>query len=62
MNDRIWLKLAWLVPRRLAYWCAIRIGAHATTGEYGHTIVPELTFMDALKRWEEPFAPPLVNR
>jgi len=26
--------------------------AHATTGEYGSTVVPELTAMDALKRWE----------
>lgn len=26
--------------------------AHATTEEYGATIVPELTAIDALKRWD----------
>ena len=52
MRDKIYLKLAWLLPKRLAYWCAIRVGAHATTGEHGDTIIPELTFMEVLKRWE----------
>ncbi len=26
--------------------------AHATQGKYGTTIVPELSMMDAIKRWE----------
>lgn len=47
------MKLAWLLPRKLAYWSAIRVGAHATTGQYSTTIVPELTFADALQRWEK---------
>lgn len=45
------MAIAWRLPRRLVYWCAIRLGAHATQGEYGHQIVPELKFMDALERW-----------
>jgi hypothetical protein len=32
-------------------WAAVRLGAHATQGEYSNTVVPELTFVDALKRW-----------
>lgn len=40
-----------LLPRWLVYWCAIRLGAHATTGQYGDTVVPDLRFMDALERW-----------
>lgn len=48
-----WGWLADRVPRRLAYFCAIRVGAHATVGKYGDTVVPELHFMDALKRWDE---------
>lgn len=51
-KEKLAMKLAWLMPKRLAYWCAIRVGAHATTGQYGNTVVPELPFMDALKRWE----------
>ena len=45
----------WVVdrlPRWLVYRCAIRLGVNATTGAYGNTEVPALTFMDALKRWE----------
>ena len=43
--------LAWKMPKRLAYWAAIRIISYATTGPYGNTIVPELTVTEALKRW-----------
>ena len=49
--DRFWLWIAYRLPKGLAYWCAIRVGAHATTGEHSNQVVPELNFMDALKRW-----------
>jgi hypothetical protein len=45
-------RIAWLLPAGVVYWCAIRVVAHATTGIYGGTVVPDLTAMDALKRWE----------
>lgn len=51
MSDKIMLKLAYLLPRRLVYWCAIRVGANATQGEYSNQIVPDLKFMDALRRF-----------
>lgn len=51
MIDKILMAIAWKLPRRLAYWCAIRVGSYATCGQYGHQIVPELKFMDALGRW-----------
>jgi len=53
IREKLCFKIAWLVPKWLVYFCAIRIGAHATTGKYEKQIVPELTFMDALKRWEK---------
>jgi len=52
LAEKIWITIAWAVPKRLAYWCAIRVGAHATQGPYSDQIVPDLKFMDALKRWE----------
>ena len=52
--EKMRIKLAWAMPKWLVYWCAIRLVAHATSGEYGSTIVPELTAMDALKRWGAP--------
>ena len=51
MIERFHMWLAWRLPRRLAYWAAIRVGAHATQGQYSDQVVPELGFMDALKRW-----------
>jgi len=44
--------LAWRLPRWLAYWCAIRVAAHATTGRYGTTDPTRLSVTDMLKRWE----------
>lgn len=52
-SERFWVKLAWAMPKTLVMWCAVRLGAHATGGKYESTVVPELTFMDALKRWQE---------
>ena len=53
LRDELSMKIAWLLPRRLVYWCAIRLGAHATQGPYGSQSVPDLRLTDALKRWEK---------
>lgn len=48
--------LAWIanrLPRSIAYWCAIRVGVHATTGRWEREVVPELFFVDALERWHK---------
>jgi hypothetical protein len=45
--------IAWHMPRYLVMWCAVRLGAEATTGRHSDTVVPELSFMDALKRWSD---------
>ena len=50
--EKITIAIAWKLPRSLAYWAAIRVGANATSGKYADQIVPDLKFMDALKRWE----------
>lgn len=52
LSERFWTKLAWMVPRKLAYWCAIRVISNATVGEYENQVVPELSAIDALKRWD----------
>ena len=51
MTEKIIRAIAWRLPRRLVYWAALRLMAHATQGRYGNTVVPELTAMDALERW-----------
>jgi hypothetical protein len=46
----IWF--VWLLPRWVVLWCSVRLMAHATTGKWSHQVVPDLTALDALKRWE----------
>lgn len=53
LAERVVIKIAWKLPRKLVMWCAIRVMANATTGQYVNQVVPELTAMDALKRWEK---------
>jgi hypothetical protein len=51
MAEKIAMYIAWRLPSRLVMWCAIRVIANATQGEYSSQIVPELYAMDALQRW-----------
>lgn len=44
---------AGMLPNWLVYWAGVRMITHATTGEHSAQVVPELTAMDALKRWAE---------
>jgi hypothetical protein len=52
MTEKIIIWIANNLPKRIVYFAAIRLGVNATTGEFSDQIVPELYFMDALKRWE----------
>ncbi len=49
--DRLARWIAWKLPRRVVMWCGFRIGADATSGEWGAQSVPDLNFMDAMRRW-----------
>ena len=50
--EKLYQWLAWHMPKGLVMWAAVRLFAHATSGQYGHTITPALLAVDALKRWE----------
>ena len=52
-RERLQMRIAWMMPRWLVSMSAVRIFAHGTTGEWGHTEAPALTVSDALKRWEK---------
>lgn len=54
VTEKIKFWIAWRMPHWLVNLCAVRLIAHATTGRYSDTVVPELTAMDAVKRWETP--------
>ena len=54
MKEKLAMEIAWRMPRWLVYWCAVRVGADATTRDDMHRFegnVPDMTFLDALKRW-----------
>ena len=51
--DTMPIFLAYHLPRRVAYWAAIRVGAHATCGEWGNESPTEVSMMTILKRWEQ---------
>jgi hypothetical protein len=51
-KDKLLRWIAWHLPKSLVMWCAVRVGANATQGEYATQAIPELTFVDALKRWQ----------
>ena len=46
-----WYWLVSKLPVKVVYFCFMHVMAHATTGKYGSTIVPELSGMDAAKRY-----------
>lgn len=52
-KERIWLRIAWILPRSLVYWCGIRMFAEATCGEFANDVMPELSAMELFQRWEE---------
>lgn len=52
-RDRLWIWLAWRLPRGLVYWCYVRVAANATRRE-PHTTHETLSLLRALRDWERP--------
>jgi len=54
MKETILLKIAWMLPRSLVYWCAARVAAYAIARSHAEGVVNAhgvVTAMDALERW-----------
>lgn len=51
IKERLAIKIAWLMPKRLVMWCAYRVAAHATQGQWSNEVAGEVKMMDALGRW-----------
>ncbi len=52
-TEKLKLAIVWRLPNWVVYWCTIRSGAYATTGEHSSQVVPDLTLINTLKRWED---------
>ena len=48
---RYWL--VWMIPRKVVYYCGVRLWCHATTGKYSDTVADEVTMNEILTRWED---------
>jgi len=46
-----WYFIVDLLPKKLVYFCFMKVMAYSTTGKYSSTVVPDLTGMDAIKRY-----------
>ena len=51
MMEKFTIWIAWHLPRTLVKWCAVRLISAATVGDYSSQNVPDLSALDALKRW-----------
>ena len=52
MKREISDRIAWILPKRIIYFCLIRAWAKATTGKWSNTIGPEVRMDEVIKRWE----------
>lgn len=52
-KDNFYLWLVGLLPRNIVYWAAIRLAAHATTGQFGNEGPDDVSVIEALRRWEK---------
>jgi hypothetical protein len=50
--EKLYSWIADRLPKKIIYFCGIRLWAHGTTGKYGNTEAPTLTVADALDRWK----------
>lgn len=51
--ERLERNIVWLLPMWVIKWATVRAILHATNGKWGKTIVPKITAMDVLDRWEQ---------
>ncbi len=54
-KESFWIKLVGFLPKPLIMWCYVRVANHATTGKYSDTVVPEITMVDVLGRYQKGF-------
>jgi len=53
MKDKIIYWLTRRLPKKLVYWCGIRLWANATQGKWAHYEAPAVTMDEALKRFSD---------
>ena len=54
LKEKLAIKIAWLLPRRVALWAMIRVAAHATSGRWGHEYAGDVDYAKMHDRWSHP--------
>jgi len=57
LKEKLQRKIVWKLPHSIVMWAYIRVVSHATTGKWSNQVVPELSAMEALERWDNENAP-----
>lgn len=52
---KFWYWFVRKLPKKILYFCSMQVILHSTSGKYSGTIVPELTGMEAVKRFGNDF-------
>jgi hypothetical protein len=53
--EKLWIWLAWRLPRGLVYWCTVRLGAAASADDRSvGLLMAEVPLLDALDWWNTP--------
>lgn len=55
IKEEFWHWLVRKLPKKLVYFCGVRVLVHSTTGKHSSTVVPDLTAIDALKRYGDDY-------
>lgn len=52
LAEHLTIQLSWRMPRRLVYWCFIRVAVHASsTGTYASQPIGDITLAEASREW-----------
>jgi hypothetical protein len=55
LSTDVFFLIAKFLPKSVVLYCAIYVMSYSTTGKYSNTIVPELSGMDAIKRFSDDY-------
>lgn len=50
--ERFYAWLAYRLPKRLAYWCYVRVHSYATVTEFTDRTPEEVNCFEAMKAWK----------
>ena len=53
MKEKLCMWIAWKLPKRVVYWCFMRMCAHATQGPFRDQTPTGMTWETISKRWED---------